>query len=148
MVFAGENSLNEDIIELRLNITVIMKDIEENCTDLLLRYPDLKNLPIILPTCWKVHHAYRYAKIAVTILIIHDSISTYVVSGGPFAYFLMSLTIGALSIIGVYLSQMSLILLIDFAYIAYGFVIFTIAHDKCYTLLPPERLYTRDVHRG
>jgi hypothetical protein len=85
LVFAGETAVNKDIIDLRMNITIIMKDIEENCSNLLKKYPHMKNLPAILPTCWRLHDNYRHAKIVITILIIHDSLSCYLVSGGPFA---------------------------------------------------------------
>jgi hypothetical protein len=142
LVFAGEAAVNKDLTDLRMNITIIMKDIEENCTNLLKKYPHIKNLPIILPVCWRLHDSYRHAKIVVTILIIHDSLCCYLVSGGPVAYFFMSAAIGFLSILGVYLSQMGLLLIIDCAYIIYGFTIFIIAFNKCFTALPPERLYT------
>jgi hypothetical protein len=66
-----------------------------------------------------------------------DCISMYLVSGGPFSYFGMSVLIGILSIFGVYLSQMSLILVIDFIYVILGFVIVTRLFNQCFTPLPP-----------
>ncbi|CAF1220970.1 unnamed protein product [Rotaria sordida] len=119
-----------------------MKDIENNCSKLLQKYPYLINSPDILPTCWRVHEFYRYGKIVVVVLIIHDCISMYLVSGGPFSYFCMSVLIGILSIVGVYLSQMGLILAIDLIYVILGIVIITRLFNKCFTPLPPEQLRT------
>ncbi|CAF4632014.1 unnamed protein product [Rotaria socialis] len=98
-----------------------MRDIENNCSKLLQKYPNLINLPDILPTCWRVHGFYRYGKLVVVLLIVHDCVSMYLVSGGPFSYFFMSMIIGILSILGVYVSQMGLILVIDFIYVILGF---------------------------
>ncbi len=78
-MIVGEETINKDIIHLRMNIMIILKDIEENCSNILDRYPDIKNLPSILPTCWRVHDYYHYAKIVVTFLIVHDSLSFYLV---------------------------------------------------------------------
>lgn len=142
VVLNAEQNLNKDILDLRTNITIILKDIENNCSKLLQKYPNSINLPDILPTCWRVHAYYRYGKIVVTLLIIHDCISMYLVSGGPFSYFFMSTLIGILSIIGVYLSQMSLILVIDFIYVILGFVICTRLFNECFTPLPPKQLHT------
>jgi hypothetical protein len=102
----------------------------------------MKNLPDILPTCWRVHEYYRYGKMVVAALIVHDSVSCYLVSGGPFSYLCTSVLIGLLSILGVYTSQMGFILIIDFAYVVFGFVIVTTLHNKCFTPLPPETLHT------
>ncbi len=66
----------------------------------------------------------------------------YLVSGGPFSYFCMAVLIGILSIFGVYLSQMGLILVIDFIYVILGFVIVTRLFNKCFTPLPPTELRT------
>ena len=116
VVIAAEENMNKDIIELRMNISIILKDIQDNCGKLLQKYPNMKNLPNILPTCWRVHEYYRYGKMVVAALIIHDSVSCYLVSGGPFSYLCTSILIGLLSILGVCTSQMGFILIIDFAY--------------------------------
>lgn len=94
-----------------------------------------------IPTCWCLHDSYKHGKIIITILIAYDFLSCYLVSGGPFAYLFMSIFIGLLSILGVYITHMALIIVIYFAYIVYGFVIFVIAFKKCFTALPPEKLY-------
>jgi hypothetical protein len=124
-----------------MNISIILKDIQDNCSKLLQKYPNMKNLPNILPTCWRVHEYYRYGKMVVAALIIHDSVSCYLVSGGPFSYLCMSILIGLLSILGVYTSQIGFILIIDFAYVVFGFVIVTTLLNKCFTPLPPETLH-------
>jgi hypothetical protein len=54
----------------------------------------------------------------------------------------MAVLIGILSIFGVYLSQMGLILVIDFIYVILGFVIVTRLFNKCFTPLPPTELRT------
>jgi hypothetical protein len=72
-IVLGQN-LNKDILVLRINITIIMKDIENNCGKLLQKYPNLINLPDILPTCWRVHEYYRYGKVVIALLIVHDCI--------------------------------------------------------------------------
>ena len=140
IVINAEQNLNKDIIDSRLNITIIMKDIQNNCSRLLLKYPYLLNLPNILPTCWRVHQHYKYAKIVITILILHDSITVYLVAGGPLSFFLMSCIIGICSIIGVFVSQMSFLLLLDFIYIVFGFVIISRLFNKCFRPFPPEEL--------
>ena len=99
-------------------------------------------IPDILPTCWRVHGNYRYEKIVIALLIVHDCVSMYLVSDGPFSYFFMSVLISILSIFGVYLSQMGLILVIDFIYVILGFVIVTRLFNKCFTPLPPKELRT------
>lgn len=142
VVIYAEQNLNKDILDLRINITIIMQDIENNCSKLLQKYPNLINLPDILPTCWRVHGFYRYGKLVVVLLIVHDCVSMYLVSGGPFSYFCMSMIIGILSILGVYMSQMGLILVIDFIYVILGIVIVTRLFNKCFTPLPAEQLRT------
>jgi hypothetical protein len=142
VVIYAEKSLNQDIIDLRINITIILKDIQDNCSRLLQKYPHLKQLPEILPTCWRVHEYYRYAKMILTVLILHDTVSVYLVSGGPVSYFLMTMIIGMLSIAAVYSTQMGIILLIDMIYIIFGFVIITKLHNQCFIPLPPLQLRT------
>jgi len=91
--------------------------------------------------CW-AHDYYLYEKLVIALLIIHDSVSMYLVSGGPFSYLCTSVLIGLLSILGVYMSQMRLILIIDFIYVICGFVILTTLFNKCFTSLPAEALHT------
>lgn len=141
IVLNAEEQINKDIIDLRINITVILKDIEDNCSGILVKFPNLVNVPSILSTCWRVHDYYRYAKIVVAMLIIHDSFSAYVVSGGPMSYLIISVCIGLLSILAVYVSQMGLILIIDFAYVAMGTIIIFILNNTCFTPMPPETLH-------
>lgn len=141
IVLTAEEQINKDIIDLRINITVILKDIEDNCSGILVKFPNLVNLPSILSTCWRVHDYYRYAKIVVAMLIIHDSFSAYFVSGGPISYFIIAVCVGLLSILGVYISQMGLILIIDFAYIAMGLIIIFVVMKTCFTPMPPETLH-------
>jgi hypothetical protein len=137
IVINSEEIMNKDITDLRMNITVILKDIEENCSALLMRHPTMKNLPNILPTCWRAHGYYRYAKFVVSVLIIHDSLS-----GGPVGYLIISTAIAVLSIFAVYVSKLGLLLLFDFGYIAFGFIVVAILHNKCFVALPPEPLHT------
>ncbi len=42
--------MNKDIIQLRMNITIISRDTEENCSNILNKHPNIKNLPSILPS--------------------------------------------------------------------------------------------------
>jgi hypothetical protein len=51
VVISAEQNSNKDILDLRINITMIMQDIENNCSKLLQKYPNLLNLPDVLPTC-------------------------------------------------------------------------------------------------
>jgi hypothetical protein len=74
VVISAEQNLNKDILDLRINITIIMRDIENNCSKLFKKYPNLLNLPDILPTCWRVHEYYRYGKLVVALLIVHDCV--------------------------------------------------------------------------
>ncbi|CAF4491654.1 unnamed protein product, partial [Rotaria magnacalcarata] len=53
VVIYAEQNLNKDILDLRINITIIMQDIENNCSKLLQKHPSLINLPDILPTYWR-----------------------------------------------------------------------------------------------
>ncbi len=48
IVIAGEEAMNKDIIQLRMNITIIFRDTEENCSNILNKHPNIKNLLSIL----------------------------------------------------------------------------------------------------
>ncbi len=50
MVVSAEQNSNKHIVDLRINITIIMKDIENNRSKLLQKYPNLIKSPDILPT--------------------------------------------------------------------------------------------------
>ena len=54
---------NRHCIEWRANVTIVLSDIEQNRSDLLIRYPDLRNLPTILMSCWKIQDYYRISKV-------------------------------------------------------------------------------------
>lgn len=142
MVIYSEELIKKDITDVRMNISTILKDIEENCSQLLAKHPNIKKLPMILPTCWRAHDYYRHARLVICFLIIHDSFAAYLVSGGPLAYLCASTIIGLLGIFAVYNSKLGLLLLFDFGYIAFGFIVVAILLKKCFIALPLESLYT------
>jgi hypothetical protein len=141
-ISSGMDNIQREFNRLRLNMSINMSDIEENCRNLLRRDPDLKNRPSIIETSSRMQYFYGIAKRAVTVLIAHDFLSYYLVIGGPLSKVVLSVMVGALSMVGIYSFPISLVVSMGVANAIFGFVIVIALYLTCFDALPPKKMHS------